>query len=93
MIAAVKNALLFTQLRNGNPNLRETREFYLFRQDANDFPREAIDHNLLPEHFLRISEAVRQTVSPMRTTGALPAVSSASAKSRPMIGFILSTAR
>ncbi len=51
MIAAVENTFFFAQLRERNPDLRKARKFYLLRQNANDFTRDAIDNNLLPEHF------------------------------------------
>ena len=38
MVAAVQNTFLFTQLREGNPDLREAREFYPFGQNADDRP-------------------------------------------------------
>ena len=56
-------------------------------------PRDAVDDDLLPESFLRIGETRAPDRFVDQDNGSAPGVSSASTKSRPMIGFIASTFR
>src|SRR5438105_12221334 len=57
MISAMKRVRFFSQLRQRQPNLRETRELHFLRKHTDDLPFPAIDHDLLAEHLWRFAKA------------------------------------
>ena len=53
VIAAPEHALLFPEVGQRNPDLGQARETQIIRQDADDFTRDAIHHDLLTENVGR----------------------------------------